>query len=172
MPSILSILQHTPWWVFGLLAFLAVLGVQALRPRTISVWRLLAIPIVFVLWGLVTLAAHTIESPTLLLTWFVAGAAGLAIAWIAVRLDRMAIDRDRAVVTVPGSVLPLVRNLAIFCVKYVLAAAIAIAPDHRDPLLLCNLGVSGLMAGYFVGWLVRFALKYRMAAEPKVVANP
>ena len=150
-------------------ALLVVLGVQALRPRTISVWRLPAIPLVFIVWGLITLATRSIGSPVLFLAWLIAGAAGLLLAWRTVRLDRLAVDRDRGVVQVPGSRVPLVRNLVIFGVKYVLTATIAISPDHRDTLLLCNFAVSGLMAGYFVGWLVRFALKYRGVPE---VTNP
>jgi hypothetical protein len=167
----LSILQHTPLWVFAVFALLVVLGAQALRPRTISVWRLPAIPLVFIVWGLITLATRSIESPVLFLAWLIAGAAGLLLAWRTVRLDRLAIDRHRGQVQVPGSRVPLVRNLVIFSVKYVLTAAIAISPDHRDSLLLWNFAVSGLMAGYFMGWLIRFALKYRMASEPKI-ANP
>lgn len=171
MPGPLSILQNTPPWVFALFALLVVLGVQALRPRTVATWRMLAIPLVFSLWGLITLATRSIESPVLFLAWMVAGAAGLLVAWRTMRLDHLTVDRHRGLVSVPGSKLPLVRNLGIFSVKYVLTAAIAISPSHRDSLLLWNFAVSGLMAGYFMGWLIRFALKYRMAAEPETAAN-
>jgi hypothetical protein len=171
MPGPLVILQHTPPWVFGVFALLVVLGMQALRPRTVPIWRMTAIPLVFSAWGLITLASRSIESPVLFVAWVIAGAAGLLLAWRTVRLDRLAIDRHRGLVSIPGSRVPLARNLAIFGVKYVFTAAIAISPGHRASLLLCNFTVSGLMAGYFMGWLVRFAMKYRMAVEPEPVAN-
>ena len=35
MPSIASIIRHTPWWAFGCLAIIVALGIQALKTRTI-----------------------------------------------------------------------------------------------------------------------------------------
>ncbi len=171
MPGLSTLLQHTPVWVFALFAVLLLLGVQALRPRTVMVWRLIAIPVMFSLWGLITLATRSIDSPILLLAWLIAAAVGLLFAWTTVRLDRLEIDRHRGVVSVPGSKLPLARNLGIFGVKYVLTAAIVISPGHRDSLLLWNFAVSGLMAGYFMAWLVRLALKYRLAVVTETVVN-
>jgi hypothetical protein len=170
MPGPMSILQNTPVWAFGMFALLVVLGVQALGPGTIAVWRLLAVPLVFMVWGLITLATRSFASPVLSLAWLIGGAAGLLLAWRVARLDRLVVDRFRGVVLVPGSRVPLARNVIIFSVKYALAAAIAVSPEHRDSLLLWNFAVSGLMAGYFLGWLIRFALKYRMAAEPKAAS--
>ena len=172
MPGPLALLQNTPAWVFAVFALLIVLGVQALRPRVVPVWRLLAIPLAVSAWGLVTLATRALEAPVLLVAWLIAGAAGLLLAWRTQRLDRLGIDREHGVVSVPGSRTPLLRNLGIFAVKYVLTAAIAISPAHRDSLLLWNFALSGLMAGYFLSWLARFALAYRTAVEPATVANP
>ena len=106
------------------------------------------------------------------MAWLIAGTAGVLLAWRTVaRLDHLEVDRHRGVVSVPGSRVPLVRNMVIFAVKYILTAAIAVSPAHRDTLLLWNFAMSGLMAGYFACWLVRFALKYRMAVEPATLAN-
>lgn len=168
MPGPLIILQNTPAWVFAVFALLVVLGVQALRPRELPVWRLLAIPLVFMAWGLITLATRSFGSPEVFLAWSVAAAAGLLVAWRIARLDQLRIDRHRGVVSMPGSVVPLLRNMAIFSVKYGLTAAVAIAVEHRANLLLLNFAVSGLMAGYFLGWLARFAWKYRVAVAVEV----
>jgi hypothetical protein len=48
MEQILRIVEHTPLWVFALFAVLVAFGLQALRPRTLPIWRLLVIPAVFV----------------------------------------------------------------------------------------------------------------------------
>jgi hypothetical protein len=101
MPNPANVLQNTPWWVFALLVLLVVFGVQALRPRTVAVWRLLAVPGVFIVWGLITLATRSIASPVLLLDWLVACAAGLAIGWRTARLDGVSFDRGRGLVDVP-----------------------------------------------------------------------
>jgi hypothetical protein len=126
-----------------------------------------AVPAVFIVWGLITLATRSIGSPILLLDWLVACAAGSAIGWRTARLDGVIVDRGRGLVVVPGSLFPLVRNVTIFVVKYGLGAAMAIVPAHRDGLLPWDVAVSGLAAGYFIGWLIRFALKYRNAGEPE-----
>jgi hypothetical protein len=39
MPSIASIIRHTPRWAFGCLAIIGALGIQALKTRTIPLWR-------------------------------------------------------------------------------------------------------------------------------------
>jgi hypothetical protein len=171
MPSVFTIVQNTPWWVFALLALLIFLGVQALRPRIVAVWRLLVIPAVFIAWGLATLATRSFGSPVLLLDWLAACAAGAVIGWRTARLEGVTFDRVRGIVQVPGSAFPLVRNVVIFAAKYCLAAAMAIAPASRAGLLWWDVGVSGLAAGYFLCWLVRFAVKYRATAELPAIAG-
>ena len=61
MPGPLIFLQNTPPWVFVVFALLVVLGVQALRPRILPVWRMVAIPLVFSAWGLITLATRSVN---------------------------------------------------------------------------------------------------------------
>ena len=55
------------------------------------------------------------------------------------------------------------RYLAIFCAKFVLAAWSAIVPAMRPELATWDVGVSGLSAGYFIGWLARVLRDYRSA---------
>jgi hypothetical protein len=71
-----NILQNTPWWVFALFALLVWLGLQALRPRTLPIWRLLITPAVFIGWGITSQVA----SPLLLVDWSVTALIGAAIA--------------------------------------------------------------------------------------------
>ena len=66
MPSIVVILQNTPKWVFALFAVLIVLGVQALRARTLPIWRFLITPVIFIGWGVASLALQSLSSPLLL----------------------------------------------------------------------------------------------------------
>ncbi len=164
MPTLMSILQHTPWPVYALFAFLLVLGVQALRPRTVNAWRLLAVPMAFVAWGVISLLSRATVAPWLVADWLGAGIAGAAIGAGTARLLAFRIDRSARRVQVPGSVFPLLRNVGIFAAKYGLAVAVAIAPEQRATLALWDISISGLSAGYFIGWLVRFVLKYRRGA--------
>ncbi|HEV8029068.1 MAG TPA: DUF6622 family protein [Stellaceae bacterium] len=167
MPNVANMLQNMPWWAFVLLALLVVLGVQALQPRMIAVWRLLIVPATFIGWGVISLVTQSVASPILMADWLATAAAGAAIAWGATRLEGMRIDRPGGHVQIPGSVFPLMRNLVIFAAKYGLTVATTMAPSMQMTLSLWNIAVSGLSAGYFIGWLLRFALKYRTTPEPQ-----
>jgi hypothetical protein len=147
---VFNILQNTPWWVFALFVLLMWLGFQALKPRTLPIWRLLITPAVFIGWGITSLAA----SPLLILDWSVTALIGAAIAWT----TSGHIKIDRARVSLSGSAFPLIRNLLIFSAKYGLAVTAAISHSN---VAVWDIAVSGASAGYFLGWLLRFASAYR-----------
>jgi|SRR5579871_434025 len=164
---VLTVLQNTPWWVWVLLATLTLLGLQARRPRRLRVVRALVTPGVFMAWGLTSLAAR--GTPGVIATWLAAAALGAGLGLAVTRLDGVRADRALGLVELPGSWVPLVRNLAIFAVRYGLAVAAALAPAVRDQLMFCDLAMSGLSAGYFLGWLAVFVRRYRrtpLAARP------
>jgi hypothetical protein len=172
MPNMLVILTHTPWWAWALCALLVARGVPALRTRTVPVVRLLIVPAVFMTWGIGSLAVRSAGSPVLAAAWFACAVAGVAIGWQTTRLDGVRIDRVAGRVTLPGSVVPLVRNLSIFLVKYALGVAAALAPAWRGDIALWSIGVSGLSAGYFAAWVMRLALRYRGTAPQALAAQP
>jgi len=57
---IVSILDHTPFWVWLLLAFLLYRGVAAMRPREVSPSRALIVPVIFFVWGVASLVGPLI----------------------------------------------------------------------------------------------------------------
>jgi hypothetical protein len=171
METLRLVLANTPWWVFLLLALLIGLGVQALRPRAVALSRVFIMPAVFLSWGLISLALTSRGAPLLLLAWSVAAAAGAVLALTSFRAAGLRLERGR--VHFPGSALPLTRNLLIFLVKYALAVAIARSPDLREQLQLWDIGVSGVIAGYFIGWMARFVVFYcRASAAEPALASP
>ena len=167
----LVILQHTPSYVFALFAVLLVLGIQALRNRVISIWRLLLTPTLFIGWGVASLALQSAMSPPLVADWLAAAALGGTIGWLTTRLENIRVDRAGLSVSLPASALPLIRNLLIFSTKYVLAIAVALAPAWQAELAMWDIAGSGLSAGYFLGWLARFLSAYRAAADETAVAQ-
>ena len=171
MPTLIAILVHTPWWAWALCALLVARGLPALRTRSAPLARLLIVPAVFMAWGIASLAARSAGAPELAVAWFACAVAGLAIGWQTTRLDGIRIDRAAGRVTLPGSAIPLVRNLTIFMVKYALGVAMAMAPAWRGDIALLSIGVSGLSAGYFAAWVMRLALRYRAAGQPEIAAQ-
>ena len=51
MPYVFGVLTHTPPWVFLLFAYLVWQGIRALQPRTQSIWRLMIVPLIFIVWA-------------------------------------------------------------------------------------------------------------------------
>jgi hypothetical protein len=166
-----GILRGTPWWVFLLAALLVWLGLRSLRPRVTTVVRVLVTPAVFITWGLASLTAGGRSSPTLVPVWLLTAMAGLAFAVLTVRMQELLVDRVHRLVLVPASLLPLVRNIAVFSAKYALAVAVIIHPEAREQLAVWDVAVSGASAGYFFGWVVRFALAYRNAPIADLTAT-
>ena len=158
----LGIVTHTPLWVFALFALLLVLGVNALRPRAVPPWQLLIVPLLFIAWGGLSLVERAQAMPSLVLAWLFAAALGAALAPAAWGFEAATPDRARTLVRVRGSAWPLVRNLVLFAAKYALTVAMVTAP--RPWLALADIAVSGLSAGYFLGWTFLLARAYRTRA--------
>lgn len=169
MAGLFNILLHTPSWVFGLFALLSWLGLQAMRARSLPIWRLLVTPAIFIGWGAASLVAQA--SPILIADWLFAAATGAAIAWSTSRLHGVTIDRTNHLVSLPGSAVPLVRNLLIFLAKYALGVTAVIIPASHPQLAFWDIAISGVSAGYFLGWLIRFASLYG-ASNPNLVVQP
>lgn len=163
MPALLAIVSHTPSWVFVVFALLVLLGIQALRPRSIAVARVFATPAVFIAWGLVSLIFAAQRAPLAPVAWALTAIAGGSLALLTLRLGGLRVDGPGRV-RLPGSVLPLLRNVLIFGAKYVIAVLLALHPAARGQLLIWDMAVSGASAGYFIGWTLRFLIAYRRAA--------
>jgi predicted dienelactone hydrolase len=168
--TVLPILQHTPGWVFGVLAVLILTGVQAFRPRVVPAWRLLLVPAIFIGWGVLSVVERSLLNPATSLNWIAAALLGSGVGLATTRLRGYSFERAGRV-SVPGTPVTLIRTLTIFVVRYGLAVAAAFAVDAaaRAQLVTIDVAVSGLSAGYFLGWMVRFAATLR--ARPLEVSR-
>lgn len=169
MTDLVTILQHTPAWVYVLFVVLLGLGLVSLKSRTVKIWRPLIAPAVFIAWGVYGLVLRMDASALLPLYW--AGAAGIAalLTWYGTNLDGMEPDPAQGRVRIEGSAFPLVRNMVLFFAKYAIGVAIAEAALDTQTLYSLDVAVSGLSLGYFSGWLLRFGQRYRHAQT--AVAN-
>jgi teichoic acid transport system permease protein len=50
MKFIFNILWNTPWWVWVVLAVLLSTGIEAMKTRTVVLWRPLIVPVFFIGW--------------------------------------------------------------------------------------------------------------------------
>jgi hypothetical protein len=162
MTTTLGILTATPIWAWAVLGLLVWLGMVASRTRTVGLPRVLATPLVFIAWGLFSLATSKAALGPAAAAWLLAALCGGTLGLIE-RFDRLRFEPGRALVHVPGSWFPLIRNLSIFLAKYAIAVAMAMKPGWRDSLPFWDAAISGASAGYFVLTLIRLAVAYRRA---------
>jgi hypothetical protein len=151
-------LIHTPLWVFPLFAYLVWLGIKAMRPRTVTIWRSLIVPAVFIVWGLSRLLSRQQDVMWPLLSWGTA-AAGLMLVGL---LTAKPIELDHATGEIkrPGSVVPLIRNVTVFALQYTVAVIAAVDPHDATTAAIVGRAISGGTTGYFLGRTIALLRQY------------
>lgn len=148
-----SILQHTPGWVWLLLAGLLALGLWQRLDRSVRPAQLLILPAVLLGLGLSTLAPIFAALPLVALAWLLALALGAAAGMQLPppRGTRWLADQRR--LHLPGSWLPMVLIVVIFGLRYGAGVAQGLHPEWRTllplqaALALLFGGISGLLTG-------------------------
>jgi hypothetical protein len=148
------------------LAYVLTMTLRATRPRTAGLARMLAIPALFVVWGISGLMSRQAMSLGLGLDWLVAAASGALLACFAGRPVLLAVDREQHRVTLAGSWAPFIRVTAIVTARYSLGVMMAVRPDLREPLSWCDAAVSGFSVGYFLSWALGLYTAYMAALSP------
>jgi len=167
---LLAILQHTPVWVWPLLAALLALGLRQAFPRTVTLRRAMLLPVAMLalsLWGVISvfgsgpaLAAWALGGLTAA-SWSMHGGGARSVRWSAAEQS----------FRLPGSWVPLMLILGIFCTKFGVGMSLAQHPELRsaDSFALGASLVYGVFSGLFAGralglWrLIRPATQVRVA---------
>ena len=164
----ISIVQHTPPWVWGLLSALLCLGLWQRRTRRVAPAALLALPLGLLALGLGSMLPGFITQPITALLWLAAALLALAWArrWPAPRGTRWLACEGRLLL--PGSWLPLVLIIALFGLRYASGASQALHPQWSSLLAFqapLALGFGGL-AGVFLGRALGLRALARPATAP------
>jgi hypothetical protein len=152
-----QILIHTPIWVFPLFAYLVWLGIKATRPRTVTIWRSLIVPAVFIVWGLSRLLSRQ-DYAWPLVTWVAAAAVLLVIGLLTARPFEL--DHTTGEIKRPGSWVPLIRNVTVFALQYTVAVIAAVDPHDATTAAIVGRAISGGTTGYFLGRTVALLRQY------------
>ncbi len=158
----ITIVQHTPAWVWGLLATLSALGLWQTRPREMSLTRVTVLPLVLAalsLGGVLSAFGHL---PVALLAWATGVAASIALARRAVAVRGAAWSASRGLLHVPGSWWPLVLIVSLFAIKYGAGVSLALAPTLATDTTFA--GSCSLAYGVFSGLFMARALSLRSLA--------
>lgn len=169
MELLTQIIIHTPVYVWGLLVYLIITGIKGRETQTVSLWKMLFVPVIFIGVGFLHFDDTSDQFSSFLIAWCV-GLALFAPLGFLTGPRILAVDRETKRIERAGTTLPLIRNLLFFCAQYVLAVLNVIHPEEHTTLMYVTAVVSGASAGYFGGWLVSLWRKY--SASPSFPHRP
>lgn len=159
--NIISMLSHTPWWVYLIFVLLVIRGIQSLHAQTVPLIRLLIVPLIFISWSLYSIRIRHGLSTNSLGTWFLFACMG-ALFGLVFLYQRISVDKKNMLVHVPGSVYPLIFFMIFFAIKYSIGLIQVINPQtyHDLSLWIIDLGSSGFISGIFTGRFINILRKY------------
>jgi hypothetical protein len=146
---ILDILEHTPLWVWAVLAAVILLGWQQTRTRDVSITRATILPVVMIVLSLSGVLGAFEKVPFAWAAWLIGLALTLSLAGKAVAVRGATRSAQPGFLHIPGSFLPVILIFAVFVTKYSAGVALAMKPS-----LAANTGVAialSLVYGAFSG---------------------
>ena len=147
-----NILTGAPWWVYLLLIYLVSLGIKSIKPRTISIKRLILFPLVFIAWSFYGLYEKlTLGFPWLALYWIVFLAVGTYFGIREVCHWHLKITHSKEEITIPGNYSTLILILLIFILKFSWGYFYATWETIPYWLYVADTTSSSLVTGFFVG---------------------
>lgn len=158
-----QIFSHTPLYVWAILAFLVYRGVLASRAREVTLRKLCIIPLVMLALSLSGVHGSFGFGGMAPFAWTAGALAGAALAWTLTDARKIVAIPARGSVQRPGSWLPLILMMCIFCMKYAVAVTLAVAPAtaHAPAFMLPVCLAYGCFSGLFLGGLLRTVAVYR-----------
>jgi hypothetical protein len=165
------IVQHTPMWVGGLLAGLAVLGLTQVKSRKASRARVMLLPATMTamsIWGTASAFGASPLFGSVVLAWLIATALGLAPIATMAAPRGASYDSASGTFHLPGSWVPMGLIVAVFLTKYVVGVDLAMQPALAQDLQYTLIAgvLYGVSSGIFIG---RAARLWRLAARPAPV---
>lgn len=152
MSALSQILNGTPWWVWVIFIYVMIVGIKALSPRVVSLYRLTLMPLIFVALSVHTLWVLPLNFMRIAL-FVIFVIAGIGIGFWQISRLFIEIDRNKKLLAVPGSPMTLILVLIVFASKYYFGYTEATNPGIIDQLafILPLLIISGLCTGTFIG---------------------
>ena len=159
---LISIIQHTPVWVWLLLGGLVALGLSQTRAREMSLLRIAIVPLVLVALSLSGVFSAFGHLPVAFGGWATGFCAALAFARNAVATRGATWSPGTGTLHVPGSWLPLSLMVGLFSIKYFAGVNLAMNPALASNAVFA--GGCSLAYGSISGLFLARALSLRRLA--------
>jgi len=146
-------LTHTPWWVFVIFFYLLKVGIDAIKPRIVSLKKLFITPSIFLGISINTLLKSFDFSFPILGVYIVALLLGMIIGFLLTKNSKIKFDHYQKLVKLPGTFSTLFLTLIIFSSKYYLGYSLATNPTiaSKTFFIISQLGIMGICSGLFIG---------------------
>ncbi|MBX7067611.1 MAG: hypothetical protein K1X28_10315 [Parachlamydiales bacterium] len=154
-------LTNIPAWIFFLFVILVIIGMRAATPRTMSIYRLLVLPLIFMIWNLAWLFERVHEQFSLFPLWFLGIVGGSVLGWQSVVSWKIKADRKNKTVTLPGTWSVLVLILLVFAVRSFFVYSYETHPKQVEEYYIYDSLLSGIFTGIFIGRAYDLYTKYK-----------
>lgn len=147
---IIKLLKGTPLWAYAIFAYILFIGIRATRSHTVSFYRLLILPIVFL--GLTVYKKYNLVWDHLLI-YAIALIIGTFLGWLLTAKLKIKCDKTTKMVEMPGTYSVLIFSSIFFVVKYYVGYTYAVDPIQQTNIFYYGLDqiASGLITGRFLG---------------------
>ena len=152
--NIITIIQKTPLWVWAVFLYLLIMGAQALKSKSVPLFRLLISPVIFVTWSLLSISQKYGLTIITAGWWALFLVVGLGVGYQMGQRLIMAIDVKNRLVVLAGTIVPLLLSITFFAVKYFLNVTFKLYPYAQTNFYLvrsCKLRTTGLLLFFSSG---------------------
>ncbi len=151
----ITIISHTPLYVWPLLAYLVWGGLKARKTHVVPWKALLIMPVVMFLWSIYSIVVH--YDPLWICLWAIGMTLGMWLGWLTVRKHDLRFDKQRNLIEIPGNWAPMLLSLSIFSLRYFLGAIYGLHPELIEDANLLSMetlatAVSGMLLGRLIGF--------------------
>lgn len=165
----LKIITNIPLFVWPLFAILLIGGLKARKTNLVPLKVLLLIPAAFLGWSLVTFFGRYADNPLAIFLWILCLVVGFFIGFSHIQRLHPRCDKQKKMIEMPGSWIPLVLSMSIFTAKFSIGMMRATRPHLEDSMLFLGLEIfSSFILGIFAGRGMGSFLRYR-SCETEVV---
>lgn len=149
---LLDIILRTPYWVFGLLVGLCLLGWQQTRRRQIKQRVAFLLPLGMIVLSLSGIISSFSFNPLFIVVWIVGLGLSVTISPYLIPKVNAKYNEDSQLFVIEGSWVPMIVILCIFMAKYITGVISAVNPQLLDNVTFVYVvcGVYGMLSGIFV----------------------
>ena len=152
MEHLWQILSGASWWVYVLLIIFVRLGIQSMRPRVITLQRMILFPLFFIVWSVYRLYQNNgLEFPSLIVWWALCLIFGSYLGVKEVRSWKVHVDKEKRTITIPGNYSTIVLILAIFILNFFWGYFYATLANIPYWIYLADTITTTIFTGFFVG---------------------